>query len=135
MRFYEFNSVNTGADQFATLIRNMVGRASSARKPLIYSWKALGELANDIGFDLLNSNIDAEVKDAFESIHSNDALIQNLTKNITNTGVEFKVPGVSDQDDEGVNAPPSQTVGDIAAGAAEKQMDQAEKTPPAPKMS
>jgi len=73
--------------------------------------------------------------DTFKSMYDNDAAIQSITKDFDRQHLELKVAGVSDQDETDVNAPPSQSVDDIAAGAAEKQMDQSEKTPPAPKLA
>lgn len=129
MRFYEFSGVDTGIDQFAALLHTLAGRAASAKKPLKMNWQSVSQLGNSIGMDLVNY-------DTFKSMYDNDAAIQAITKDFDRNGLELKVSGVSDQDDDmDVNAPPSQSVDDIAAGAAEKQMDQSEKTPPAPKLS
>lgn len=129
MRFYEFSGVNTGIDQFAALLHNLAGRAASAKKPLKMNWHSVSELAKSIGFEIVDYY-------TFKSMYDNDAAIQAITKDFDNQNLELKVPGVSDQNDAmDVNAPPSQTVDDIAAGAAEKQMDQAEKTPTPLKMS
>lgn len=129
MRFFEFSGVNTGIDQFAALLHNLAGRAASAKKPLKMNWQSVSQLAKSIGFEIVDYA-------TFKSMYDNDAAIQAITKDFDQQGLELKVPGVSDQDDEmDANAPPSQTVGDIASGAAEKQMDQSAKTPPAPKLS
>lgn len=129
MRFFEFSGVNTGIDQFAALLHNLAGRAASAKKPLTMNWQSVSQLAKSIGFEIVDYA-------TFKSMYDNDAAIQAITKDFDQQGLELKVPGVSDQDDEAdANAPPSQTVGDIASGAAEKQMDQSAKTPPAPKLS
>lgn len=129
MRFFEFSGVNTGIDQFAALLHNLAGRAASAKKPLKMNWQSVSQLAKSIGFEIVDYA-------TFKSMYDNDAAIQAITKDFDQQGLELKVPGVSDQDGEmDANAPPSQTVGDIASGAAEKQMDQSAKTPPAPKLS
>ena len=128
MRFFEFSGVDTGIDQFAALLHNLAGRAASAKKPLKMNWQSVSQLGNSIGMDLVNY-------DTFKSMYDNDAAIQAITKDFDRNGLELKVSGVSDQDETDVNAPPSQSVDDIAAGAAEKQMAQTEKTPPAPKLT
>ena len=128
MRFYEFSGVDTGIDQFAALLHNLAGRAASAKKPLKMNWQSVSQLGNSIGMDLVNY-------DTFKSMYDNDAAIQSITKDFDRQHLELKVAGVSDQDDTDTNAPPSQSVDDIAAGAAEKQMAQSEKTPPAPKLA
>lgn len=129
MRFYEFSGVDTGVDQFAALLHNLAGRAASKKQPLKMNWQSVSQLGKSIGMDLVDYS-------TFKSMYDNDAAIQAITKDFDQQGLELKVTGVSDQEDAAdVNAPPSQTVGDIAAGAAEKQMDQAEKTPKPPKLS
>jgi hypothetical protein len=128
MRFYEFSGVDTGIDQFAALLHNLAGRAASAKKPLKMNWQSVSQLGNSIGMDLVNY-------DTFKSMYDNDAAIQSITKDFDRQYLELKVAGVSDQDETDTNAPPSQSVDDIAAGAAEKQMAQSEKTPPAPKLA
>lgn len=128
MRFYEFSGVDTGIDQFAALLHNLAGRAASAKKPLKMNWQSVSQLGNSIGMDLVDYY-------TFKSMYDNDAAIQSITKDFDRQYLELKVSGVSDQDETDTNAPPSQSVDDIAAGAAEKQMDQSEKTPSAPKLA
>lgn len=129
MRFYEFSGVDTGVDQFAALLHNLAGRAASKKQPLKMNWQSVSQLGKSIGMDLVDYS-------TFKSMYDNDAAIQAITKDFDQQGLELKVAGVSDQDDSAdMNAPPSQTVGDIASGAAEKQMDQAEKTPKPPKLA
>lgn len=127
MRFYEFSGVNTGIDQFAALLHNLAGRAASAKKPLKMRWESVSQLAKSIGLEIVNY-------DAFKSMHTNDAAIQAITKDFDQQSLELNVPGVSDQNSDDTNVP-GQSIDDIASSAAEKQMTQADKTPPAPKLT
>lgn len=128
MRFFEFSSANVGPDKFELLLRNQIGQASSKHAPSFLNWAALSQLARANGFELAIDH------PTFAAMYDANPELQQLISDFTPQGVRLNVPGTASAVEPGQQDGQSSQakVDQMAASAAPKQTDQADKTPTPP---
>ena len=127
MRFFEFNSTDSGADKFILLLKNEVMSYAKRRSRAMLNWPAVSNLAKKVGFEFL-----ADPKsgyETFKSLYDSTPALKSIVKNFNQSGVELNVPGAPD-DKKGSGTKDSQAeVNKAAAAAAPQQLSQAQQTP------
>lgn len=117
MRFTEF-APDQMIDRYVVVLKNLVGRAAAKKVPSKLNWEGLN--------NILRSN-DASLAadyETFKAMYDQSPALKTLIKNFNSTGIELKIPGVSDRTDStDKDREDSQSVVDkIAAKAAPKQL-------------
>lgn len=115
MRFFEFNTPDL--DQFITLLKNLIGRASSKQAPSKMNWNAIAQLSRSNGFEF---GTDYET---FKAMYDANPALQGLVKNFNANGIELNVPGAPDSDKPAQDGKSSQDkINQTAVSAAKKNL-------------
>lgn len=125
MRFFEFiDSNDANIDKFIIALRNHIGRAASKKAPAKLNWNAVAQMGKDTGFEF---GADYET---FKAMYDQYPILQNLIKNFNANGMELKVPGAPDSEEEQTPVNSGETSADavdkIASSAAPKQLAQSQ---------
>jgi hypothetical protein len=121
MRFFEFVGDDDGnIDKFIIALKNQIGRAASKRTPAKLNWNAVAQMSKDTGFEM---GADYET---FKSMFDTYPILQSLVKNFDANGIELKVPGAPDSEEEQSPQTSGETSQDkvdaMAASAAPQQL-------------
>jgi len=113
MRFREFVE-SPVKNKLITILRNLRGRAASKGAPAELSWAAVNKMFGTMAIDY----------ETFKAMFDEDKESFNkLVKNFNSDGVVLDVPGVSSKDKDSDKEDSQDTINDIAAGQAEKNLD------------
>jgi hypothetical protein len=118
MRFFEFAGDDEG-DKFVMVLRNYIGRAASKKAPSSLNWAGLNKVLAASGFEL---SADYET---FKSMFDGSPAIQAMVKNFNDQGVELKVPGAPDDQEQSpqtTGKTSQDAVDQMAASAAPQQL-------------
>lgn len=123
MRFFEFiDSNDVNIDKFVVALRNQIGRAASKRQPAKLNWNAIAQMGKDTGFEF------AADYETFKSMYDQYPILQNLIKDFDANGIDLKVPGAPDDEQEQTPVNSGETSADaidrIASSAAPQQLAQ-----------
>ena len=116
MRFFEFDGVgdDTGVDELGSVLRTLVGQATSKKQAAKYNWAAISAL---YGRPLRYKT--------FVAMYNASPSIQGLVRQHDEDGLELNVPGAPDADKPQTNLDQSKAdVNKNAAGAAANQLAQ-----------
>lgn len=84
MRFVEFQ----GAETFALLLKNLIGRSGSKKQPANLNWASVNQMLQSTG----QGQIDY---DGFKAMYDTSPLIQKLVANFNAQGIQLNVPGTN----------------------------------------
>lgn len=128
MRFREFAGDNA-LDKFITVLRSEIGSARGKSLPL--SWSAVANLAKAAGFEMMSDPRAAfsTFKDLWDKNPQAKQLLEPLVSNFDARGIELNVPGASDNEVTTDTNDSEQAVAQMAASAADNQIDQNQSTP------
>ena len=125
MRFFEFSSDDQG-DKFVMVLRNYIGRAASKKAPSSLNWAGLNKVLSTSGFEL---SADYET---FKAMYDGSPAIQAMVKNFNERGLELKVPGAPDDQEQSpqqAGKTSQDQVDQTADSAAAGQLAQSQQTP------
>jgi hypothetical protein len=114
MRIFE---INEDSDSLRLAFKNLIGNAQRKKQPAQYNWAAIGAILKPLGLQQINYQ-------AFKNIYDSNPAIQAMTKNFNDRGIELKVPGVGDAEQEQPIDQSKDQVNKIASGAAAAQLQQ-----------
>jgi hypothetical protein len=123
MRLYEFDDSADPGHEYAVRISlaldNLIGRSASKGQAANYNWAFLNQLPELKGLKLDQST--------FAKIYDKYPMVKGLVRNFDSSGVNLKVPGVSQEKEEpGSDIDKSkEKVNQAAASAAPKQLAKA----------
>ena len=128
MRFREFAGDNA-LDKFVTALRSEIGSADGKSLPL--SWSAVANLAKAAGFEMMSDPQAAfgTFKDLWDKNPQAKQLLEPLVSNFNARGIELNVPGADSDETTADSDDSEQAVAQMAASAADYQIDQNQSTP------
>jgi hypothetical protein len=125
MRFFEFSNDDQG-DKFVMVLRNYIGRDASKKAPSSLNWAGLNKVLSTSGFEL---SADYET---FKAMYDGSPAIQAMVKNFNERGLELKVPGAPDDQEQSpqqAGKTSQDQVDQTADSAAAGQLAQSQQTP------
>jgi hypothetical protein len=128
MRFREFAG-DDALDKFVTALRSEIGSADGKSLPL--SWTAISSLAKSSGFEMMSDPRSAfdTFKKLWDTNPEAKQKLEPLVADFNERSINLNVPGAESGEEPTSTDDSEQAVAQMAASAADDQIDQNQNTP------